>query len=365
MTISEIRPQDSSRYPMSDALKQCIAALVDGGAVLLLDDNQRENEADLVIAAEKVTPTSINFLIKKGSGVVCLALPQKRLQQLSLPLMVSHNSNTFETAFTVSIEASQGVTTGVSAKDRAHTIAVAMKDEAKASDLARPGHVFPLAAQELGVFKRMGHTEGSVDLMRIAGLKPGAVLCELMNEDGSMVVGHDRILFAQQFNLPVISVEEILCFRFMSEPIFTGENKAVASKFGQLLWHRFDFLDSIRLDIFQKENSSRGNISDGSRINVIKAGDLHRRLLAQILASTDDDPLVHGLKSLSADDSDFVIMCHHKEELHKRNARERNLYLNAAIGRSLLELSIDKVCSSTIDDDLGRVLENFFFIQMR
>lgn len=365
MTISNVQLHDSSRYPMSDALKQCIAALKDGGAVLLLDDNQRENEADLVIAAEKATATSINFLIKKGSGVVCLALPQKRLQQLSLPLMVSHNSNTFETAFTVSIEASQGVTTGVSAKDRAHTIAVAMKDEAQASDLARPGHVFPLAAQELGVFKRMGHTEGSVDLMRIAGLKPGAVLCELMNEDGSMVAGHDRILFAQQFNLPVISIEEILCFRFLSEPIFTKEKKAVASKFGELIWHRFDFLDSIRLDIFQKESSSGGNTTDGARINITQSGDLHKRLLTRILAPTDDDPLVDGLKGLHTDASDLVIMCHHKEELQKRNARERNLYLNAAIGRSLRELSIDKICSSTIDDALGRVLKNFFFIQMK
>src|SRR5437660_476637 len=154
--------------------------------VILTDDEDRENEGDLVMAAEKATPEAINFMAKHGRGLICLSLTEKRIEQLKLPLMVSDNTSPFQTAFTVSIEAAHGVSTGISAADRAHTIRTAVARDAKASDLSRPGHVFPLRARDGGVLVRTGQTEGSVDLARLSGLIPAGVICEVMNEDGTM-----------------------------------------------------------------------------------------------------------------------------------------------------------------------------------
>ncbi len=157
-----------------------------GKMVILTDDEDRENEGDLVMAAEKVTPEAINFMAKHGRGLICLSLTEERIERLKLPLMVSDNTSPFQTAFTVSIEAAQGVSTGISAADRAHTIRTAVAPGAKPQDLSRPGHVFPLRARDGGVLVRTGQTEGSVDLARLSGLIPAGVICEVMNEDGTM-----------------------------------------------------------------------------------------------------------------------------------------------------------------------------------
>ena len=196
------------------------AALEDirqGKMVILVDDEDRENEGDLVAAAELVTPEIINFMAKEGRGLICLSLTEARADELDLPLMVSDNSSSFGTAFTVSIEARHGVTTGISAADRAHTIKVAVADGTTSRDLARPGHVFPLRAKKGGVMVRAGQTEGSVDLSRLAGLKPAGVICEVMNEDGTMARMPELEKFASQHNLKIISIADIVAYRMRKE----------------------------------------------------------------------------------------------------------------------------------------------------
>ena len=196
------------------------AALEDirhGKMVILVDDEDRENEGDLVIAAELVTPAAINFMARHGRGLICLSLTEDRADELELPLMVNDNSSSFGTAFTISIEARKGVTTGISAADRARTVAVAVADETTARDLARPGHVFPLRAKKGGVMVRAGQTEGSVDLARLAGLKPAGVICEIMNEDGTMARMPQLEVFAKKHDLKIISIADIVAYRMRKE----------------------------------------------------------------------------------------------------------------------------------------------------
>jgi 3,4-dihydroxy 2-butanone 4-phosphate synthase/GTP cyclohydrolase II len=188
-----------------------------GRMIILVDDEDRENEGDLVMAAEKVTPEAVNFMATHGRGLICLAMTEARCDALDLPPMVRDNSSPFQTAFTVSIEARTGVTTGISAADRARTIQVAIADETKPQDLVRPGHVFPLRARVGGVLVRTGQTEGSVDLARIAGLKPAGVICEIMREDGTMARRPDLDLFAEKHGLLIVSVADIIEYRLRKE----------------------------------------------------------------------------------------------------------------------------------------------------
>jgi len=184
-----------------------------GHPVILVDDFDRENEADLIVAAEKITAKSMALLIRECSGIVCLCLTEEKLAQLEIPLMVQDNESRFQTAFTVTIEAREGVTTGVSAQDRVTTIKAAIADNAQPSDLVRPGHVFPLRAAPGGVLTRTGHTEGSVELAQLAGLKPAAVLCEITNPDGTMAKGDDIDQFARTHDMVVLSIAELVEYR--------------------------------------------------------------------------------------------------------------------------------------------------------
>ena len=175
---------------------------------MVLDDENRENEGDMVFAAETITVEQMALTIRHGSGIVCLCLTDERRQQLELPMMVENNSSQFKTGFTVTIEAAHGVTTGVSAADRVTTIRAAVADGAVPADLNRPGHVFPLRAQNGGVLTRRGHTEASVDLATLAGLKPYGVLCELTNDDGSMARAPEVIVFAKAHDMPVVTIDD-------------------------------------------------------------------------------------------------------------------------------------------------------------
>lgn len=197
------------------SLENALDALRAGKPIILVDDEARENEGDLILAAEKATPESINFMIQYGSGIVCVTLTEEQADRLDLPLMVPKKSSNshFVAAFTHSIEAAQGVTTGVSAADRAKTIQVAMNPNSKPEDLSRPGHVFPLRARKGGVLMRPGHTEGSVDLMRLAGLIPAGVLCELMNPDGTMSRMPEIKEFAKKHNLVILSITDLIEYR--------------------------------------------------------------------------------------------------------------------------------------------------------
>jgi len=190
-----------------------------GKMVILVDDEDRENEGDLCIAAEKATPQAINFMAKHGRGLICLSLTEERVRQLQLPLMVSDNTSAFKTAFTVSIEAKRGVTTGISAADRATTILTAIADDAKPEDLARPGHVFPLAAKKGGVLVRTGQTEGSVDLARLAGLRSAGVICEVMNDDGTMARMPDLEVFSKKHGVKIVTIADLIRYRLQNESL--------------------------------------------------------------------------------------------------------------------------------------------------
>ncbi|HJV84561.1 MAG TPA: 3,4-dihydroxy-2-butanone-4-phosphate synthase [Noviherbaspirillum sp.] len=209
--------QFSSPLP-TERLDLALQSMRIGRPVILMDDLDRENEADLIIAAEKLTVEAMALLIRECSGIVCLCLTDEKLQQLSLPPMVQQNESRHGTAFTVSIEARHGVTTGVSAADRLQTIRAAIADGARPEDLVRPGHVFPLRAVPGGVLERRGHTEGAIELAILAGLKPAAVLCELMNPDGSMMRGREITEFAALHKLPMLTIDELVDFRRLAVP---------------------------------------------------------------------------------------------------------------------------------------------------
>lgn len=220
-------------------IKNVLEELRQGKMVILVDDEDRENEGDLTIAAEKVTPEAINFMAKYGRGLICLSLAPEIVERLKLPLMVQDNRSAFKTAFTVSIEAREGVTTGISAADRAHTVAVAVADNSKPDDLVQPGHIFPLRARRGGVLFRTGQTEGSVDLARLAGLKPAGVICEIMNDDGTMARMPDLVKFSKTHGLKIASIADIIAYRMRTEsfvhkvaetilPTPYGEFKAMA-----------------------------------------------------------------------------------------------------------------------------------------
>lgn len=191
-------------------VQNALTALKAGRAIILMDDIDRENEADLIIAAEKITTPLMALFIRECSGIVCLCLDEEKLQTLNLPQMVEHNHSHYQTPFTVSIEAKEGVSTGVSAADRVTTIRAAINPQAKPDDLVSPGHMFPLRASKGGVLKRRGHTEGSVDLCLMAGFSAAAVLCELMNPDGTMMRGDALEQFSKTHNFPIVSIEDIV-----------------------------------------------------------------------------------------------------------------------------------------------------------
>jgi 3,4-dihydroxy 2-butanone 4-phosphate synthase/GTP cyclohydrolase II len=190
-----------------------------GRIFIMIDDEDRENEGDLIIPAEHATPEAINFMARYGRGLICLALDRHRVETLGLPLVSRQNSSRHGTAFTISIEARDGVTTGISAADRSHTIKVAIDPESNARDIVTPGHVFPLAARDGGVLVRTGHTEAAVDISRMAGLNPSAVICEIMNDDGSMARLPDLIAFAQLHGMKIGTIEDLISYRRRTEKL--------------------------------------------------------------------------------------------------------------------------------------------------
>lgn len=206
-------------------VEAALSRLKAGQMIILRDDESRENEGDLVCAAEFATADVINFMARFGCGLICLPMADELVDKLGLPMMASHNRSPYKTAFTVSIEASKGVSTGISPAERARTIQVAIDENSGPLDIISPGHIFPLRARSGGVFERQGHTEGSVDLMRLAGLKPAAVICEIINEDGTMSREDDLTTFSEQYDIPCISIQDIMDYRIRKEKLV----KAVAT----------------------------------------------------------------------------------------------------------------------------------------
>ena len=218
---------------MVSTIQEAIEDIKNGKMVILVDDEDRENEGDLCMAAEHVTPEAINFMAKHGRGLICLSMAGDLADRMELPLMTTNNKSQFGTAFTISIEARKGVTTGISAKDRATTILAAVADEAKPGDLVSPGHVFPIRARKGGVLVRTGQTEGSVDLSRLAYLKPAGVICEIMKEDGTMARMPDLDLFAKEHSIKIVTVADLIDFRMQHERLIKRVAEAnLPTKYG-------------------------------------------------------------------------------------------------------------------------------------
>lgn len=216
-----------------NSIEEAIDDIKQGKMIILVDDEDRENEGDLVMAAEKITPEAINFMARFARGLICLTLTQERAEELSLQPMSSENTAPFGTAFTVSIDAMNGITTGISASDRAVTILTTINQATKPSDLARPGHIFPIRAQKGGVLKRAGQTEGSVDLARLAGLNPSGVICEIMNEDGTMSRLPELINFAKANELRIVTVKDLIEYRLQQESfVHQMESSILPTEYG-------------------------------------------------------------------------------------------------------------------------------------
>jgi 3,4-dihydroxy 2-butanone 4-phosphate synthase/GTP cyclohydrolase II len=228
-------------------VETAVEAVRAGRMIIIVDDEDRENEGDLMVAAEKVTPEIVNFMARHGRGLICLPLTRERLEELQLPLMVSDNTARFQTAFTVSVDAKRDVTTGISAHDRARTILAAVDPATKPEDLARPGHVFPLQAVEGGVLSRAGQTEAAVDLARLAGLVPAGVICEVMNEDGSMARLPQLEEISRRFDIPILTIAELIRYRMHNETLVRKlEETDLPTSRGHFRIHVYE--DTIRGD---------------------------------------------------------------------------------------------------------------------
>jgi len=249
-----------------NTIDEAIEDIRAGKMVIMVDDEDRENEGDLVLAAEKVTPEAINFMAKYGRGLICLALTPERVEQLQLPLMAPMDNGTpYGTAFTVSVDARYGVTTGISAADRAHTIRVSIDPESKPEDLVRPGHVFPLRARRGGVLRRAGHTEGSVDLTRLAGLYPAGVICEIMNDDGTMARVPQLMEFARRHGLKIITIADLIHYRLQKEFLVYRVSEAdLPTDFGDFKIIAYD----NHIDNFTHVALVMGDVSTGDPVLV-------------------------------------------------------------------------------------------------
>ncbi|WP_243300617.1 3,4-dihydroxy-2-butanone-4-phosphate synthase [Geothrix oryzisoli] len=225
------------------SIEEAIDTIRQGRMVVVVDDEDRENEGDLTLAAEHVTPETIAFMATYGRGLICAALEGSVLDRLQIPLMVRDNTSPFETAFCISVEAREGTTTGISAQDRARTIQALIAPDAKPQHFVKPGHVFPLRARPGGVLTRTGQTEASVDLARLAGLHPSGVICEIMKDDGTMARVPDLVPFCRQHGLPLVTVADLVAYRLRQEPLVSPlEVRAMPSQWGALKVHRFQSL---------------------------------------------------------------------------------------------------------------------------
>lgn len=285
-------------------VQKAIAEIRKGRIVVVTDDEGRENEGDLVMAADKVTPSAITFMAREGRGLICLSLTEDQVRQLNLPLMATDNTSPFQTAFTVSIEAAQGVTSGISAADRAHTIKTAIRPDVKPADLSRPGHVFPLRARNGGVLVRPGHTEVSVDLSRLAGLTPAGVICEVMNDDGTMARRPDLERFAKKHGLLLLSVADVIAYRLSNERLVRriGETSVTREPWGDFRAYAYstDVDPTVHLALV------KGDVS-GKRPIITR---IHRTtLLGDVMdACTGESSLQQAFRRISVEGRGVIVV---------------------------------------------------------
>jgi len=304
-----------------DKAEDLIKDIRAGRMVVLMDDEDRENEGDLVMAAEKVTPEAINFMVKYARGLVCLPLARERCEQLKLPLMVDKNDTPFSTNFTVSIEAAEGVTTGISASDRARTVLAAVQTHASPDDIVMPGHIFPLMAQPGGVLSRAGHTEAGVDLSRLAGLEPASVICEILKEDGSMARAPDLIEFAREHDLKIGTIEDLIRYRMEHESSIVRESEDMLdTHFGafRAVVYRDKLDDSSHVALVQ------GDITPDEPVLV--RVDVNRGVsdILREVAVSDDWSVSAALRAVAGAGKGVVVLLQNEmapEDLHNVTAR--------------------------------------------
>ena len=293
------------------SIDEIIEDLSQGKMIVIMDDEERENEGDLVMAAAHVRAQDINFMARYGRGLICLTLTRERCQQLRLPLMVNENKTAHSTNFTVSIEAATGVTTGISAADRARTVQCAVGKDAKADDLIQPGHIFPLMAQPGGVLKRAGHTEAGCDLAQLAGLEPAAVIVEILNEDGSMARKPDLEVFAREHDLKIGTIADLIHYRIQNENTLERISEC---------WFPTEF-GEFRLVAYQDRNDNNlhlalvmGEVSGDEPILVRVHG---RNLLGDLFASKRNDcsiPLRDAMKKIAEEGRGILVVIRQEED---------------------------------------------------
>jgi 3,4-dihydroxy 2-butanone 4-phosphate synthase/GTP cyclohydrolase II len=294
-----------------NTIEEIISDIRQGKMIILMDDEDRENEGDLIIAAANIRAEDINFMARYGRGLICLTLTRERCRQLQLPLMVSDSHAPNGTNFTVSIEAARGVTTGISAADRAVTVRTAVAPNAKPSDLVQPGHIFPLMAQPGGVLRRAGHTEAGCDLARLAELEPATVIVEILNEDGSMARRPDLEIFAKQHNLKIGTIADLIRFRVEHEKTVERVNNCRwPTEFGEFsLMAYLDSIDDV-LHFALVKGEIRATEPTLVRVHI-------RNTLCDLTASTREEcgwPLRDALRRVAEEESGVVIILHQQEE---------------------------------------------------
>jgi 3,4-dihydroxy 2-butanone 4-phosphate synthase/GTP cyclohydrolase II len=292
------------------AIQDIIADLKDGKMVILIDEEDRENEGDLVLAADFVTAETINFMATHGRGLICLTLTEEKCQQLDLPLMVSANRAPLGTNFTLSIEAASGVTTGISAADRARTIQVAVKVDAKPRDIVQPGHIFPLMAQNGGVLVRAGHTEAGCDLSRMAGLTAASVICEILNEDGSMARLPDLIEFARKHQLKIGAIADLIQYRSQTESLVTRVAERVIQT-----WHGEFLLTAYHDEITNATHLAlvKGSINPATETLVRVHEPLSVIDLLDICDTTHSWGIYDAMKLIAEAEQGVIVLLHRKE----------------------------------------------------
>ena len=287
------------------SIEEIIEDLKEGKMVIMVDDENRENEGDLIIAAEKVDNKAINFMAIHGRGLICLSLTERRVEELNLPLMSQNNESRDSTAFTISIEAKEGVTTGISAQDRAVTIHTAINNNKSKDDIMSPGHVFPLVARDGGVLVRAGHTEASVDLSRLAGFIPAGVICEIMNDDGTMARIPDLIKFSEKHNIKIGKIVDLIAYRRQKDNFL---KKSYESEITLKSGEHFDI--KIYESSFDKTEQivlSKGKIDDGKPILVrVHVTDYFENLLGDY--GSNDESLRKSIKEISKENRGILIL---------------------------------------------------------
>ena len=305
-----------------------------GRMFILADDEDRENEGDLIIPAQMATPEAINFMATYGRGLICLSLTKKRIETLNLPLMSASNSSRHETAFTVSIEAKEGVTTGISAHDRALTISTAINPLSGPSDIATPGHVFPLKAKEGGVLVRAGHTEAAVDISRLAGLNPSAVICEIMNEDGTMARMPDLISFAKMHNLKLGTISDLIAYRRRYDNLVKEiESQKVNSIFGGE-WQLKTFIDEISNSLHY--TISKGDIRSDEGILVrMHVTNTFQDLLG--IEPKRQNQISDSMNQISAEGRRVLVLLNFSHHSNNKEDKNSNTIRRYGIGAQILK----------------------------